>query len=239
MCTAALSAAESIHPRHDNHGQGRSEVDQSRLRGWCDRLSLEAGAVHDPETAHPVHASRRTRPTRPPERARFCVGGRRALRCLVLILDPTGRIVRVNASYERASGYSLSAIKDKRVWEILSSSEERDGEHAAFERLNTERGTNSYEGSLTARDGSRHEIAWSNSVLLDSDGGIDHVVCTGVDVTARNQAEERARFLARMTHSRHCRTGDSSQSGPNRPSPPPPPGSSSPCSSSISTASRM
>ena len=115
---------------------------------------------------------------------------------LVLILDPTGRIVRVNASYERASGYSLSQIKNKRVWEILSSAEERDGEHAAFERLISERGTNSYEGALTAKDGSQHEIAWSNSVLLDGDGSIDHVVCTGVDVTARNQAEERARFLA-------------------------------------------
>lgn len=115
---------------------------------------------------------------------------------LVLILDATGRIVRCNASCEHVSGYQLSEIKDKRVWEILSSATERDREHAAFERLIAERDSCNYEGSWTAKDGSQREIAWSNTVLLDSDGDIDHVVCTGLDVTARNQAEERARFLA-------------------------------------------
>ena len=115
---------------------------------------------------------------------------------LVVILDTTGRVIRFNASCERVSGYSLSDIKGKKPWDVLSNPEDRGGERNAFERLITERGSNGYEGTWTAKDGSRHEITWSNSVLLDSEGAIEHVVCTGLDVTARNRAEERARFLA-------------------------------------------
>ena len=111
---------------------------------------------------------------------------------LVLILDPAGHIVRFNESCERVSVHSQNEVEGRLVWDVLSGPDER----GAFERLIAERGTNHYEGSWTINDGSQREIAWSNSVLLDSHDAIEHVVCTGLDITSRNQAEERARFLA-------------------------------------------
>ena len=33
-------------------------------------------------------------------------------------------------------------------------------------------------------------------MLLNRDGGVEHVVCTGLDITERNEAEEKVRFLA-------------------------------------------
>ena len=39
---------------------------------------------------------------------------------LVMILDPTGRIVRFNESCERASGLSRREVQDERVWDVLS-----------------------------------------------------------------------------------------------------------------------
>jgi diguanylate cyclase (GGDEF)-like protein len=53
-----------------------------------------------------------------------------------------------------------------------------------------------HESSWIAKDGTRRDIAWSRSVLLDGDGEVAHVVFTGLDTTERRQAEERARFLA-------------------------------------------
>ena len=114
---------------------------------------------------------------------------------LVLILDPTGRIIRFNESCEGASGLSRLEAKDQLVWEVLSSPEDRDRERSTFERLVSDRGTNHYKGSWTTKDGSRREIAWSDSVLLNRDGEVEHVVCTGLDITDRNEAEEKARFL--------------------------------------------
>ena len=43
---------------------------------------------------------------------------------LVLILDPTGRIIRFNERCGRASGFALSEVKGKRVWDVLSSPED-------------------------------------------------------------------------------------------------------------------
>lgn len=114
---------------------------------------------------------------------------------LVLILDVTGRIVRFNRSCERVSGLSVDEAKGERVWDLLTSADERERERLTFDRLVSERGTSEYEGSWTTREGSRREIAWSNSVLLSRDGDVEHVVFTGLDTTERNQAEERVRFL--------------------------------------------
>ena len=115
---------------------------------------------------------------------------------LVMILDPTGRIIRFNESCERASGLSRREAQDKRVWDVLSSPQDRNRERITFERLIAERGTHHHEGHWTTKDGSGREIAWSNSVLLNDDGEVEHVVCAGLDITDRNQAEERVRFLA-------------------------------------------
>ena len=114
----------------------------------------------------------------------------------VMILDPMGRIIRFNESCERASGVSRLEAQGERVWDVLSRTEDRDRERIAFERLITERGTHHHEGHWTNKDGSGREIAWSNSVLLNDDGEVEHVVCTGLDITDRHQAEERVRFLA-------------------------------------------
>ena len=115
---------------------------------------------------------------------------------LVLILDSTGRLIRFNERCVRASGLELRDVEGKQVWHVLSSPEERESEREAFSRLTSERGTSHYEGCWIAKDGSRREIAWFNSVIVNGDGDIEHVVCTGLDISDRNQAEERVRFLA-------------------------------------------
>ena len=65
---------------------------------------------------------------------------------LVTILDPTGRIIRFNESCERASGLSRLEAQDQRVWDVLSSPEDRHRERITFERLIAERGTHHHEG---------------------------------------------------------------------------------------------
>ena len=121
---------------------------------------------------------------------------------LVLILDPTGRIVRFNESCVRASGLLLSEAMGKHVWDVLSSPDDRERERDTFKRLIAERGTRHYEGSWTTKDRSRREIVWSNSVLLNREGDVEHVVCTGLDITDRNQAEG-ASTLPRLERPAH------------------------------------
>ena len=115
---------------------------------------------------------------------------------IVLITDRAGRIVRFNKNCEQVSGLSAGETIGHRAWDLRSSPEERDAERGAFLRLIAERSTSRYEASWTTKDGKRRELAWSNSVVLNGDGAVEYVVCTGVDITDRNQAEEQVRFLA-------------------------------------------
>ena len=65
-----------------------------------------------------------------------------------------------------------------------------------FQRLVAEKQIAPYEGSWTAKDGTERRIAWSNAVLCNIEGGAEHVVCTGLDITARSEAEKQVIFLA-------------------------------------------
>ena len=115
---------------------------------------------------------------------------------LVLSLDREGRILRFNPSCERASGLSLQDVQHKYWWDIFTNAEESERERLMFERLVSERRTRHDEGSWTATDGTRREIAWSNAVCVGLDGELEQVVCTGLDITERNQAQDEVRFLA-------------------------------------------
>ena len=115
---------------------------------------------------------------------------------LVAVLDSSGRVVRFNPSCERVSGYSEREAKDRFIWDILIGPDDRDRERMMFDRLVTERATNGYEGSWTTKGGDQRQISWSNAVFANNDESVENVVYTGLDVTDRNQAEDRVRFLA-------------------------------------------
>ena len=115
---------------------------------------------------------------------------------LVVVLDADGRVLRFNPSCERASGYSASEAQGELIWYVLADASGDDQERLMFERLIAERATINYQGAWRTKNGSVLEIAWSNSVFVDHDGAVGNVVYTGLDVTERNQAEERLRFLA-------------------------------------------
>ena len=115
---------------------------------------------------------------------------------LVMILDGQGRVTRFNKACERASGQSFAEVEGKNVWELVTQPEQRDLDRAMLTRLLTDRATTYYENSWRRDDGSQREIAWSNSVLLDEEGAVDSVICTGLDITERNQVEEKLRFLS-------------------------------------------
>ena len=115
---------------------------------------------------------------------------------LVVVLDVDGRVLRFNPTCERASGYTASEAQGRFIWDILGDPGDDGRERLTFERLITERATIDYQGSWRTRGGPILEIAWSNAVFVDHDGAVENVVYTGLDVTERNHAEERLRFLA-------------------------------------------
>jgi len=116
---------------------------------------------------------------------------------LVCVLDRHGRIVRFNRACERTTGYTCAEVRGRRVWDLFLLPEEAGAVEAVFDELRAGNFPNEHENHWLTRDGDRRLIAWANTVLLDEEGSVEHVVGTGVDISERKAAEaERERLLA-------------------------------------------
>ncbi len=117
---------------------------------------------------------------------------------LVVVLDTEGRIVRFNRACEQASGYRFEEVKGQRVWDFLLVPEEMEGVKAAFEDLWTKGLPNTHENFWVRKDGERRRIVWSNTVILNLRGSVEHVIATGLDVTEVKQMQEQLRRTERL-----------------------------------------
>jgi len=134
---------------------------------------------------------------------------------LVVVLDPAGHIVRFNRACEVLTGFRFDELRGQPIWNYVIPPEQLAGVQSVFAHLATSTLPSEYENEWLKRDGCRCLIAWSNTTLTDAHGRITHIVATGIDITARRQAElaalaakteaERANaakseFLSRMSH---------------------------------------
>lgn len=108
---------------------------------------------------------------------------------LVVVLDVQGRIVNFNRECERVTGYTLDDVRGRPFWDMLLVPEEMQQVRAVFETLRSGNFPNTHENHWISRDGTRRLISWANTALLDSEGKVEFIIGTGVDVTERRRAE--------------------------------------------------
>lgn len=109
---------------------------------------------------------------------------------LVVILDPQGRIVRFNRACERLTQYPLDEVKGKCVWDLFIIPQEIEAVKEVFGQLLSSQQAIEYENYWEAKDGSRHLISWSNTVLCDDGGQVKYAIATGLDMTEHQRLEE-------------------------------------------------
>jgi diguanylate cyclase (GGDEF)-like protein/PAS domain S-box-containing protein len=112
---------------------------------------------------------------------------------LVVVLNPQGQIIRFNRACEQVAGYSFKEVKGKLLWDLLIPPEDLDRVKKVFSELQIEAVSGEHENYWVSRDGAQRLIAWSNTALKDGEGRVTHVIGTGIDVTARRQAEDDLR----------------------------------------------
>ncbi|HEY9858794.1 MAG TPA: PAS domain S-box protein, partial [Candidatus Obscuribacterales bacterium] len=108
---------------------------------------------------------------------------------LIVVLDPQGRIVRFNRACEQTTGYTFAQVKGLPFWDILLLPEEVAGVKAVFSQLRAGLFPNEYENYWVTKAGSSRLIAWSNTAIVDSEGKVEYVIGTGIDITERRQTE--------------------------------------------------
>lgn len=111
---------------------------------------------------------------------------------LVTVFDTEGRIVHFNRSCQVLTGYSLEEAKGRRPWEFLTAPQEGGAFPAWFQHL-TPMSTHALQGYWVTKDGRRRLISWWVNVTAGEDGRAQSVILSGIDITERQQARERAR----------------------------------------------
>ena len=116
---------------------------------------------------------------------------------LIMMLDNRGRITEFNPACEQVSGYSRREVLGKTP-EFLVPPEEQDEMRAVLAKLLQSGKEDSlpltYENHWQSKDGRRRLLVWSNSNIMDADGKVSSIICTGQDVT-EIRAEERRRAV--------------------------------------------
>jgi PAS domain S-box-containing protein len=109
---------------------------------------------------------------------------------LVIVVNSQAQIVRFNRACEELTQYSFAEVQNKYVWDFFLTSEEVEPVKGVMQNLQAGQLSSQYENYWVAKDGSRHLIAWSNTVLLNTDGSVQYVIGSGIDITQRQEAEE-------------------------------------------------
>jgi PAS domain S-box-containing protein len=116
---------------------------------------------------------------------------------LILVTDPQGQIVRCNSACEQTTGYSFHELNGRTFQDFLLPGESG-MVTAVFGKLRADHSPCEYTGHWIAKDGSQRLIAWSNVVLPSSGDSVQYIICTGIDITERQQAAERVRLQAHL-----------------------------------------
>jgi PAS domain S-box-containing protein len=118
---------------------------------------------------------------------------------IVCVLTQDGRVIFVNQTVERITGYSACDLIGKNFWRLLHPAEQYS---QVEELLNQFQQVDvyDYEMDLTTRDGSHRTIAWSLLDCLDQESSAE-LIAMGTDVTKRAQVEqERGQLLYDLAH---------------------------------------
>jgi len=115
---------------------------------------------------------------------------------LTVVLDRQGRITRFNRACELITGYSSREVMGRIFWEFLIPPEDLDGVKETWLTLTKGDLPNKHENCWRTKDGSNRLISWSNTGLLSTEGEVEYVVASGIDVTDSRKAEAEIAHLA-------------------------------------------
>lgn len=109
---------------------------------------------------------------------------------LVIVLNPEGEIIGFNRACEETTGYSYNEVRNQCFWNVFTEPKRRRTVRSIFKKIKSSKGLKEYENYWRIKDGNLRLINWSNRTVLNENGEIEFIVCTGIDITERKQAEE-------------------------------------------------
>lgn len=183
-------------PRHRDEVEGLLERLRSVERSLQDIDDDEIDAVLDPRTAAPIllsHAQQAL--ARSEARFRDLVNRDPSV---VWELAPDGRILFVNEAARNALGFEPDRLVGESFWSMVvePGSPARPDRATPWQQAFAAGDITGFELPLRTATGDPRWFAWNSANRRDRDNELAEIVLFGTDITARRDAEERARELA-------------------------------------------
>ncbi len=112
-----------------------------------------------------------------------------AAQTILLVLDTDGRIVRFNPHLEEVSGWRLDEMRGQIWFDAFLPEADRASIRDRFKRALTDGPTRANVNPIVTKDGRLRDIEWHYARLTGRNGEPVGVLCTGQDITERNQAD--------------------------------------------------
>jgi PAS domain S-box-containing protein len=116
----------------------------------------------------------------------------------VLVLDPLGRIIRLNPACERLGGRATEQVAGHDFTDLLCETPEKACAQFSFEQALAGQTPPPCEGEWITPGGARRFVAWTFSPVTGEEGAVEYVVATGVELTAQRAAEQSMRRLEEL-----------------------------------------
>jgi len=107
---------------------------------------------------------------------------------LIVVLDSKGKIFRFNHACEELSGYSFEEMDGTYLWKAAFIEPVITREQLG--KLLSGSYTDAYETVLLSKENNRHIISWTFAAMPDSEGRVEYIIATGIDITQRKLAEK-------------------------------------------------
>lgn len=172
----------------DSSARQQSEKDGPDSNGFSSALKEDGREYPRPKPEHPD-----AEPEASGLQQDFLQTILQTANCLVVVLDADGRIVLFNPACERATGFLQRDVLGHPLWERLLPPDEAAAFEKIFGKLKSGYFPIAHESMLVTLEGERREIAWSSTVLQDTEGEVEYVIATGIDISEKQRAVEQLR----------------------------------------------
>jgi PAS domain S-box-containing protein len=112
-------------------------------------------------------------------------------KALIVGLDPQGNVVFFNKQCEKLTGWTQAEVLGKNWFSTFLPEHCRHQVETAFFALLGQPGGKLKENPILTKAGEQRLIAWDNSIIKDDFGKASIVLGTGLDITERNESDER------------------------------------------------
>ncbi|MGE4483554.1 MAG: diguanylate cyclase [Oscillospiraceae bacterium] len=119
---------------------------------------------------------------------------------LIIVLDRSGMITRFNRACEQITGYSYEEMTGRYLWDTNISDHVITREE--IDKLLSDDYTKAHDIVLVSKNGGKHLISWAVSTMLNNEGHVEYIIATGIDITKRQQAEDKLQKVNRELASR-------------------------------------